>query len=191
MDGLDHVLEELGALGIGQQIGGAGQQPLLKLDIRGFDLTKLGSSSVFTDLMSEIYGSGELKCLTYFGIVNCNLQGYVGNLVIENEKDSFFQPLLASCPRLLELNICYNELSVEYLKLALMDLLSGFHPALFESKHLLINYLPHRAAHSASKWPLQSQNYDMLQTLLSEYSSIKAHRIDRVRDRITIWPTVP
>ena len=178
-------MEELGALGIGQQIEGGGQQPLLKLDIRGFDLTKLGSSSVFTDLMSDIYGSGELNCLTYFGIVNCNLQGYVGNLVIENEKDSFFQPLLASCPCLSELNICYNEFSFEYLKLVLTDLLSGFQPALFKSKHLLINF---RAAHSASKWPVQPQNYDMLESLLSQYSQIKAHRLDRVRDRITIWP---
>ena len=123
------------------------------MDIKGFDLMKLGSSCVFTDLMSGIYQSGELRSLVYFGIVDCNLQGYVGNLVNQNEKGSFFQSLLPSCPSLVELNICFNGFSFENLKFALICLLSGLLPNLLKSDSLLIN---HRAATSASKWPVQS-----------------------------------
>ena len=76
--------------------------------------------------MLDLFQSGELKHLTYFGIVDCNLQGHVAGLVAENEKGSLFQPLLSSCPCLLELNICYNGVCFEYLKLVLSDLLSGY-----------------------------------------------------------------
>jgi hypothetical protein len=143
---LDDVLEELKAMEIEAQQPLRASQPLLKLEIKGFDLAKLGSPEVFCSLMADLHQSGALQSLIYFGIIGCNLSSQISNDTIEN---SFFTSLLPSSPHLLELQLSSNRLSFTELQQILQALLSTFQPSLFHPPRLVINFND-----SDSKWPI-------------------------------------
>ena len=116
---LDDVLEELNAMEIVPRQLLKNSYPLLKLEMKGFDLSKLGSPEVFNGLMDDLYQSGELRSLIYFGMIDCNLSSQIS----PTSSDSCFTQLLMSSPSLLELQLGSNRLSFEHLQTILTDLL--------------------------------------------------------------------
>lgn len=47
--------------------------------MQNFDLSSLGESDIFSDLMMKALQSNELNSLIYFGIINCNLSKIIEN----------------------------------------------------------------------------------------------------------------